>query len=668
MNLRFQATWSFGAGAALGVLEIAAALSEPGVPHLSWADGAVLLAWLALPYGAAIWVGALAGVMLVSKAMHLGTPRAVFAGTATAICVFGWLHELTQLREAGSTHLLLEALLALLACAAGLVAGALGGSRKAAVHRAAVRAIPRTRKPAMAAGWLILIVWACLGAWQFAEIVSPAEASARSAGRAPSASTGRRPNIVLISIDTLRADHLSSYGYGDSRQPSIDALAAAGVRFAHASSTAAFTVPAHASMMTGLFPTTHGATYRHEDPGAFPIRAMNDSYPTLAEILSAQGYDTAAFVSCSLTGHAFGFARGFDVFDDRIDRLDSARALLFSHTMAFRAMRRAGVFTSRDLDAERRAGEVTPLAQAWIRARSADPRPFFLFVHYYDPHAPYDPPAPYNRRADGTTIAPVYQGRMLLGGSYMLTPAALKDTLTLYDGEIRYVDDQLGELLRTLEESGTLDDTLVILTGDHGESFGEHGHWAHTRVLYEDVTSIPFIMRLPGERDAGTVVNDVIAQPTDILPTVLSVAGLETPPGIEGRDLTAWLASRRMPAADAGRRGGVLARADIAFAEQPRSDDSVRRYGKRWDRDLVTARTLRWKYIHASTGIEELYDLVDDAGETVNLAGSDPAALSLMRRLEADWHRALAAPAEPDGTQTIDEGTRDKLRSLGYVQ
>jgi len=668
VRFRFQLGWAIGAGAALGALEIITALSEPGSPRLSGGDALVLLAWLAIPYGAAVWPAGLVAAWALPRVTRLCTRRAAFAGTATTLCLLGWLREVVRLRETGPTHIVLEIVVAAIAAASGAVAGALAAAPEPERAAPAGRAFG-ARRLMGAVALIAALAWTGNALWDFVSLVGPARASSAREGATAGTAAAGRPNILLISIDTLRADHLSSYGYTGSSTPNIDALAADGIRYAHASTTAAFTVPAHASMMTGLFPSTHGATYQHEDPAAFAIRGMNSSYPTMAEILSERGYDTAAFVSCSLTGHAFGFARGFDLFDDRIDRLGSARELVYSRTMAFRILSSAGVFTRDDLDAERRADEVTPLAQTWLRAHGDD-RPFFLFVHYYDPHAPYAPPPPYDRRADGSTIKPVYQGKLLLQGGYTLTPAALDDTLTLYDGEIRYVDHYLGDLLRTLEETGEIDHTLIILVGDHGESFGEHDHWAHTRVLYEDVASVPFIMRLPGRRAAGTVVTDVIAQPTDILPTALSVAGLKTEARFEGRDLTAWLEPRteRAAAALSPQAPRAPGGPRVAFAEQPRSDDSVRRYGNRWDRDLATARTLRWKYIHASNGVEELYDLLDDAGETENLADRDTDALETMRRLEAAWRRALAIADGEAPSDAVDEGTREKLRSLGYVQ
>jgi arylsulfatase A-like enzyme len=479
-------------------------------------------------------------------------------------------------------------------------------------------------------------------------------------------SRGRQQGpIILISIDTLRADHLSCYGYAKQTSPQIDRLAADGVLFAHTASTASFTLPAHASMMTGLFPSSHGATYQNRDPRSFTVRGMGTGFPTLAEILRDHGYETAGFVSGPLVSHQFGFSRGFMTYDDRYDRLQTARARLFSRSVLFRWMLRTGVFTNRDLDSQRTADEVNPLVDRWLeerRRRGPSNTPYFLFVHYWDPHGPYAPPPPLDRREDGSRISVDYDMDRLLTGEYTLTPRALSDTLELYDREISYVDRHVGGLLESLRKDGALDDAIVILTSDHGESFGEHDHWEHSRVLYEDVLRVPFIVRLPGRRAAGTVVTDAIAQPTDILPTVLSVAGLPAPEGIEGRDLTRALGH------EGAAQGAGIKSLGLAFAELDRNVDWPQRWGARFDRDLTSARTLKYKFILSSKGQEELFDLEHDPGETVNLAGTDPGATASMRSLAEAWRRAVSAHAGQGGSGEIDEGLKENLRSLGYVQ
>jgi arylsulfatase A-like enzyme len=650
-------------GAGLALLEITAILSQPGVARASLSDLLILTAWLAIPYGAALSLLGAAGAAVMALA---GIPRTTaFVGTATAAGFLVWIRAFTRLGAAGPVHILLEALVAALCvaagCACGLLARRLEGSREArGASRSAGRRWPR--RLAASAG----VVWVLFAAWDFSHLLSggPIIAAGRAGAPPAAVPSGGGPNVLLISIDTLRADHLSCYGYPEVTSPSIDRLAAEGVRFARAASTASFTLPAHASMMTGLFPTSHGATYQNRDPSSLTVRGMGSGYPTLGEILMDHGYETAGFVSGPLLSHQFGFARGFMTYDDRYDRLQSARARLFARTLLYRGLAWRGVFSDRDLDSQRTADEMNPLVRRWLASRGRGAGPFFLFVHYWDPHGPYAPPPPLNRREDGSTRVVEYDMDRLLTGQYTMTPTALADTLALYDGEIRWVDRHVGELLDLLREAGTLDETLVILTSDHGESFGEHGHWEHSRVLYEDLLHVPFIMRLPAGRGAGTVVEDAVAQPTDILPTALSVAGLAVPEGVEGRDLTRFIGLAGSPAPDATTEG--IRGPGLAFAELDRNMDWPRRWGAQFDRDLASARTLRWKYIQSSTGKEELFDLSHDPTESHDRSASDPEAAAAMRSALEAWRRSLARRGGEG--EEIDEGLKENLRSLGYIQ
>ncbi|HET9482133.1 MAG TPA: sulfatase-like hydrolase/transferase, partial [Candidatus Polarisedimenticolia bacterium] len=356
--------------------------------------------------------------------------------------------------------------------------------------------------------------------------------------------------------------------------------------------------------------------------------------------------------------------RGFDHYDDRFDRLQTARARLFSRTALFRWMHRAGLFTDRDLDFQRIAPEVNARVVSWLESRAGG-RPYFLFVHYWDPHGPYAPPAPLDRRADGSRIEVDYDMDRLLEGVYTLSPSGLADTLELYDREIQYVDGHVGALIDVLRDRGELDNAVIVLTSDHGESFGEHDHWEHSRVLYEDLLHVPFLLRLPGGRAAGTVVRDAIAQPTDILPTVLSAAGLPMPEELEGRDLLAALGDD----GSGGREAHPGVRdLQFAFAELDRNVDWPARWGARYDRDLTSVRTLRYKYIQSSTGREELYDLQTDPGETIDQAASMPDSVASMRALVMLWRKSMKERGASDAGGEVDEGLKESLRGLGYIQ
>jgi arylsulfatase A-like enzyme len=288
---------------------------------------------------------------------------------------------------------------------------------------------------------------------------------------------GRPPErVVLISIDTLRADHVGAYGASRAHTPTLDELAARGVRFEHAFSPAPITLPAHASLLTGLEPPQHGV----RGNGAFrlPEEAL-----TLAEALRAAGFATAAFVGAFVLDRQYGLAQGFDAYDDRMTSRRAAGATGF---------------------AERRADAVVDAALAWL---ATAPERFFLFVHLYDPHANYDPPPGFR-------------------AAFPRHP---------YAGEIAFADAQLARLLAGIRERWPDDRTLVVATSDHGESLGEHGEATHAYTLYDATQRVPLLLAGPG-LPRGAVASPVVRL-VDVTPTILALAGLDAPPGSPGRDL-----------------------------------------------------------------------------------------------------------------------------------
>jgi len=393
-----------------------------------------------------------------------------------------------------------------------------------------------------------------------------------------------RPNVVLISIDTLRADRLGCYGYAGAETPAFDALARQGTLFRRAYSPLPLTLPAHATMLTGLEPPAHGLV----DNG---LTAVALGAPTLAERLQAAGYDTAAFVAAFVLNRVFGLDRGFDLYDDGPPAETELQGLFH------------GVADARErLDA----------ALAWLARPRA--RPFFLFLHLYDVHAPHVAPGPFARR-------------------FASRP---------YDGEVAYVDSQVRRLLDVLEARGLASHTLVILTADHGESLGDHGEQTHGILVYDATLHVPLILRLPGNVPAGRVVEDPVGL-ADLTPTVLDLLGLPPSGPSHGR-------------AQLGSRSGG---ARVLWAQ---SDYAARHYG--WAR-LRSVRRDRWKFIDAPR--PELYDVSRDPAETRDVASEQPAVVaemaSVLARLEVELGRARPA-APPTGP---DDETRGRLAALGYV-
>lgn len=288
-------------------------------------------------------------------------------------------------------------------------------------------------------------------------------------------------SVLLISVDTLRADRLGSYGYAAARTPHIDALAARGLRFSQATTVVPLTLPAHTSLMTATFPPFHGV----RDNGGFYV---DDAQTTLAEVLHAQGYRTGGFVGAFVLDRRWGIAQGFDHY---VDDFDLSR---FDMT--------AG------LDAAQRPGrEVVDAALAWLA--QPDPAPFFAWVHLYDPHSPYAPPEPHRSQF----------------------PATLQGA---YDGEVAEADTQIGRLVSALRDSGRLDSTLVVVVSDHGEALGEHGEQQHGFFIYDAVTQVPLIMAGPGI-EARVVPEQV--RIVDVMPTVLDALHLTGPSAMQGQSL-----------------------------------------------------------------------------------------------------------------------------------
>jgi arylsulfatase A-like enzyme/Flp pilus assembly protein TadD len=411
-----------------------------------------------------------------------------------------------------------------------------------------------------------------------------AAATAPACGRSrPAPAPPPRPNVLLVTIDTLRADRLGCYGYAAAATPVLDSLAARGARFATAIAHVPLTTPSHASILTGLTPLRHGV----RDNGDF---VLPDRIPTVAEAFHDAGYRTAAFVSGFPLDRRFGLARGFDVYDDRLPRGGDRR---------------------RSAYVERPADQTSAAVRSWLEAGPASP--WFLWVHYFDPHAPYEPPP---------DLAARFAGRG-------------------YDGEIAFVDSQIGTLLADLDRKGLAAGTLVLVTADHGEALGEHGEETHGIFVYDATLRVPWVMAGPGV-PAG-LVPSVVARGIDVAPTLLDLAGaLPARDPMEGRSLGPALRGQSLP--------DEPAYAESLFAR--------RRLG--WA-PLHAWRTARLKLIDAPR--PELYALDEDAGETRDRSAERrEAAESMGRQL-----RAALAVRPPEAAADPGPDAAERLRALGYL-
>jgi arylsulfatase A-like enzyme/Tfp pilus assembly protein PilF len=411
---------------------------------------------------------------------------------------------------------------------------------------------------------------------------------------APSARTGL--SVLFLSIDTIRSDHVGCYGYKEVETPRIDKLAAEGVRFARAASVAPLTLPSHASMLTGQFP------YRHRVRNNGTYR-LPEGKETLADRLRAEGYRTAGFVSAFVLDARFGLARGFDTY---VDSLPPERESPLQRGIP-----------------EVRAEVTIDRAIRWLEKKEG--KPFFLFVHLFDPHQPYEPPEPFLTRYASN----------------------------LYDGEIAYTDREIGRLLDALERLRLADETLVVLVGDHGQGLGDHGEVTHGTFAYESTVRVPFIIRWPDHpafREKpfrrGTVVESIVRM-VDAAPTILDLLGLPGMPEAEGVSLVPLLLDPDSPLGLVHYAESFSSREDFGWSE------------------VRSVSNDRWKFILLPK--EELYEVAVDPGETANRIAERPEIAAEMRALlEEIIAEDNRRRGETDGI-AVDEETRRKLEALGYL-
>ena len=428
--------------------------------------------------------------------------------------------------------------------------------------------------------------------------------------------------MLLVTIDTLRADHLSAYGYERKTSPNLDRLAAEGALFEVAYAPVPTTAPSHATLLTGRYPLGHGVLRNGIPLGAEP--------PTLPELLAARGYRTAAFVSSFPVSAEFGFARGFAHFDDRFEEGRGS--------MKRREWNQRTVESAFD----RLGADTVDRAIAWWSEQD-DAAPRFVWVHLFDPHAPYRAPEPY-----GSAFSdPARRGRH-------------DRRMDAYDGEILYADAQLGRLVDAFARAAGSRGLFTIVTADHGEAFGEHGMFGHNHTVFEEEVRVPLVLHWRGVLAPGVRVASA-AHLVDVLPTVAAATGLDLARSrgvLAGIDLLAVVAD------------GAGDEQRAVFLQRPFFEDRKRARRRGMLGFGFGVRRGDWKYIEAlEQGQRKLFDLASDPGERTDLAAREAERVSELSAAIASWREhetANAVAVQPPPLRSKE--VRRKLRALGYVE
>jgi arylsulfatase A-like enzyme len=432
---------------------------------------------------------------------------------------------------------------------------------------------------------------------------------------APSDAAARRRNVVLYVADTVRADHLSIYGYRHATSPNLERLARGGVVFDRAVAQSSWTRPATASILTGRYPADHGAVTLRD--------RLRPGTPTMAELFREAGFASAAFVTNVNVADRFGFGRGFDTFEYLAEDLDAPRVHASADDLHARAL-------------------------GWLATHGE--RPFLLYLHATDAHAPYRPPAGQATRFRDPGLVPTIDATVPLGRLHdrpaLLTAPNLAFLRSLYDGEIAALDEAIGRLLARLEDLGVSDRTVVVFVADHGEEFLDHGGLEHGRTLYDEAVRVPLVIAVPGSPDAGRR-SAALARQIDLLPTVLDLCGISKPSGLPGQAL-------------------------LTPDGRLREETPAEAFSETWFGQIpLTALVIPpWKVIVPVHGARPaVYDLDADPAERNDLATAHPILVGYasQRIAELRMRAARYERSDHDSAPPLDAETLERLRALGYA-
>jgi len=417
-----------------------------------------------------------------------------------------------------------------------------------------------------------------------------------------------RPDIIIITIDTLRADHLGCYGYFRNTSPAIDELARNGILFERTMTPMGTTLPAHVSLMTSTTTLKHGIKANMDIKG--DALDASDGLLTFAQIAGRAGYITAGFVSAAPVKKHSGMATGFDIFDE-----PKSKARLAAST-------NKGLFS-------------------WLKKNSK--RPLFLWIHYWDPHEPYSAPGKYrNMFSEKQKIRKFLKKKKVPN---MVSYVLRKNNR--YDGEIRYVDDQINRLFDVLKKKGVFDDSIIVITGDHGEGLGQH-YWIDHGRIYDEQLHVPLIIKLPDGSDFAGIRRSGMSSLIDIVPTVASEAGIE------------------LTRKERNQFQGVDLLKDVPARKYVLSERSHRR--RNWEPGMkYTLTGPEWKYHYYTDWQDELYNLKNDPGETINVIEDNAQIARKMKNIIETEIAKYESRTKKDEVQEIDALVLQQIESLGYV-
>ncbi len=448
-----------------------------------------------------------------------------------------------------------------------------------------------------------------------------------SAALAPAKSPAP-PNVVLITIESLRPDYIASFEGERVTSQNLDALAAEAMVYTDAHSVTSWTLAAHASLFTGLYPTAHRATS--------PLSKLDDSYTTIAEILAENGYQCAGVVSGPYLRKAHNLHQGFELYEDSPSEVIEERA--------------HADITNPDMELQLRA---------FVKSRRDAKRPFFLFAYFWDPHYDYIPPAPYDQAFVGTDSEPIdvtgYETTNKVNPS--ISPDQLRYVISQYEGEIAWTDALLGRFFRLLKDDGLWDDTLIVVTSDHGEEFFERGRKGHKNNLFRESVRVPLIVKYPRGGPRGR--SSRLVSLVDVVPTILDATGARSSVPHQGRSLI-------LPAPET-ERAIFFELLAVWYLQKPAEKKLQKK-----EEDWFAVRRGDYKLIAVpEEGRFELYNVREDPGERRDLAAREPGSARQLRAALAEWHsrtKAVATSFREGGSAELSPESLERLRSLGYLR